>query len=523
MASWTSTTDLQSIQDFPYDIYINQLTIYEELEAWENGVILDEKIVDKATNKSIDKYPIKINPIENTAEKHTTVLFGQMPDTTRIGGMPVRIQCELTKPEDQTKRINDGLKKIFSESGGGALMISNGLISQTMGGCVFWATFLDDEKRILVTNPHPKEFVAFPTGKDYQNLREAWVVREITWQDALSYGYPVPPDQQNWKLQSSQMYFYIEKWTKTDYRVQINDLPAVVNGRTLAGKNPWGVVPGVYIPHVRKNSFLGQTIITKAVKGLIRELNLRYADIGDAVSEDSHPINAIRNVRGNLTSASADGRRFINLGSTAGIGTNEFEPDLFSVKSQSASQPMLDFADKLESQYRLEVKHPSVADGVDEGSQRSALTLSTRMWPLTSHVELERTDWTTGLMQFGKILLKMAASKGLYGITSQDIDMELVIRWNAMIPRDRETITNEASVRAAAKLGSRRKLMELFGDVLDREQEFEDILEEEEDLAEITSKLNAPEPPGDTEGSKPQKSDITSQSKAEKTPKSPSD
>jgi len=41
-------------------------------------------------------------------------------------------------------------------------------------------------------------------------------------------------------------------------------------------------------------------------------------------------------------------------------------------------------------QYRRDTSTPAVADGEDEGSQRSAATPDHRMWPLVSHINTER-------------------------------------------------------------------------------------------------------------------------------------
>jgi hypothetical protein len=89
---------------------------------------------------------------------------------------------------------------------------------------------------------------------------------------------------------------------------------------------------------------------------------------------------------------------------------------------------MIKFNQMLEGQYRKETKHPAVADGEDEGSQRSAATLTVRMWPLISHVELERINWTTGLTKLAFIILTFYSKKGLEGITENIVKIPLVDR-----------------------------------------------------------------------------------------------
>jgi len=78
---------------------------------------------------------------------------------------------------------------------------------------------------------------------------------------------------------------------------------------------------------------------------------------------------------------------------------------------------MIDNVHELLAHFRREVSVPAVAYGEDEGSQRSSLTLVTRMWPLVSHVKMERSFWTTGLHVLNNMILKMnGTEKRLVGL-----------------------------------------------------------------------------------------------------------
>jgi hypothetical protein len=158
---------------------------------------------------------------------------------------------------------------------------------------------------------------------------------------------------------------------------------------------------------------------------------------------------------------------------------------MFAIKTQSASEPMLKFGGELYDAYRREVNHPAVADGEDEGSQRSSLTLTTRMWPLVSEAEWERLYWTTGIMEFSKILLTMMAEKGILGVTKEMINAPLIVQWQAMLPRDRESLIQELGIRASNDIGSKKHLMSLMGDIQNPDEEFQAILDEKKDLQEF--------------------------------------
>jgi len=233
------------------------------------------------------------------------------------------------------------------------------------------------------------------------------------------------------------------------------------------------MVPFVYIPHIRVRGFYGESIINKTIKGLIKEMNLRFADTGDAISDDSHSSLIGRNIRDSVTNLQLpDGKKAINIGGATGLGAGEKDPEIYAVNTKSASEPMLKFGEKLENLYRKEARHPAVADGEDEGSQRSSLTLTTRMWPLVAHVELERINWTTGLIKLAKIILVMCERQGVYGITKDHIDnYETNIKWALTLPRDRDELVNEVAIRKKNNLGSLYHLISLFDDVEDVDAE----------------------------------------------------
>jgi hypothetical protein len=474
---------LQQQQGFPFLEWSSQKNNYDELKSWYTGSALDETLEDSETGKKIDRYPIKINPLKGTCAKHTAVLFGLTVDSMHLGGMPISF---VPGPDKKTKKrareVLDIIHDVFSDNNAGSMFITSGITSQYLGGCVFSARWRPDLNKIEISSPGADELIAIPDGTDYFRLKEAWIVREISYIEARSY-FPDIPEGQN-------IFYYTEHWTPKEYEIAINGVTIEFDGIKAKGINPFGVVPIVYIPHIRDGHMIGKSLITEAVKGIIKEMNLRFADIGDAISDDSHSYVAARNISSRIKLETlADGRKYLDLGS--GSGMENQNPDLFTVKAGSASEPMLKFAAELDAFYRREVDHPSVADGEDQGSQRSSLTLNTRMWPLVSHVELERSFWTVGLISFAKIIMKILQVKGLEGIKEEDLKLKFLIKWPPMLPRDREVLVNEASIRSAANLGSTKHIMGLFDDIEDPEAQWNEIVAEKKAIAETVAK---PEP-----------------------------
>ena len=489
--------NLQELPGFPFTTWTDNEAYYSELEQWYKGEKLKDTVKEKTTGKAIEKYPIKINPLKGTCEKHASALFGQNIGSIQVGGIPLRILAEPTKLDVSDKKARAklkeeaelGLMEVFEDNGAGSMFLSNGLISQYLSGCVFAASWLPNEKvdgsdqqgRILISNPSPKEFLGIPKGTDYWNLNRAWIIRKITKETAETYNVML-------NLNDNE-FWYIEDWNAKTRKIMINGRTVKDdNGNLLDGEHPFGVVPIMYIPHVRLDRYLGESVITEMIKGLIRELNLRWADAGDAVNDDAHTLIAIKNVRGKLDEKYISGRPVVDLGSTSGLAAGEANPDMISVPTKSAADVMLELGKELYTLYRREANHPAVADGEDTGSQRSSLTLGVKMWPLVAHVEMERVFWTVGMIKFCKILLKMMKEKGINNITEEHLKVKLKIVWPPMLPVDRKSLIDELAIRATHNLGSNELLMSLLGDIPNIEDEKAKILAEKKEAIALLPK-----------------------------------
>ena len=220
------------------------------------------------------------------------------------------------------------------------------------------------------------------------------------------------------------------------------------------------------------------------------------ADAGDATSDESHSLLIMSNVRGSPT-IKRIGRHIpvVDLGSSQSISPGS-DPDLRSVKRSSLSETMIALTKNLHSDFRREVYVPAV----DEGSQRSGVTLANRMWPLVAHTKGERVHWSTGMTQVFKMILAIAARKGVGSITTSDLDMKLRCKWYSSLPRDREQLSTELIGRAGQNLGSHEHLIELFGDIDDIGEDMDQTKEWLEFQAEL-KKQAAPEPLGGENGS----------------------
>lgn len=481
----TPAFSLETLPDFPADDYNAQLQVYQEQETWFTGEALNETRSNTA-GKPVEVYPMHINPIITTVLKHAYILFGEVENDGRPLVVP-----KLLPAGPESDAAEEPLNMVWWENHGRAVMIENAILSQIYGGCFFkstyvpWETWRSIPIRIELLNP--KFVVGYPDASDMYRLSEAWIAYEITQQQAVHWGYePTGNDLSYW---------YTEHWLRDVYEVRINNQAASVDiGGTkypLGGENPWEEVPIVYFPHIRVGEFIGRNAFDH-LKGLVKELNLRYGDYGDAINDDSHPIIAIRNVNGSVqVKRINEWLEVVDLGNSQGISGQEPEPDMLEVRTPRASTAMNSLVQEIYNQYRRDSFVPAIAEGEDEGSQRSGMTLAMRFWALLSHTNMERYFWTAGLDVLERMLLKMMFTKGLGSITEKHTKMRIKQVWAPNLPRDRETDVQEWVQRASTNLGSIEHLLELTGDVENIPVERKQILQWVKDLAIIQAEVQA--------------------------------
>lgn len=487
---------LAEIEGFPLELFESQRAVYSQCDSWFKGYALDDQPTSVGASK--EKYPLRINPIISTVLKHAYVLFGEVTNDGRPLVIPKLIPKEETEPARKiAQEAEDALNMLWWENNGRSLMFENGILSQIYGGCIFKATYVPWESidqggwrqiPIRIERVHPRSFIGRPNAGDMFRLSEAWVVSDMPLDEARKWGYTGVSDKPT----------FVERWLPNKHNSWIErdeaSFPLAIPDQEynpLNGENPFGFVPLVYIPHVRIGGFHGMNAFDH-LKGIIKELNLRFADYGDAVNDDSHTPLGMRNVNGvPQQKRIANGIDVIDLGSTANITGNEQIPDIFELHKARSSVSMQNLVKELIDQYRRDSFVPAVAEGEDEGSQRSALTLATRFWPLTSHSGIERVFFSNGLDVFNTYLLRMMADKNIMELKEEHTKMRMKQSWAPMLPRDREAEVAEWAARAQNDIGSVDHLLELTRDVDDVAEERKKILKWIEDKAEAEAKVQS--------------------------------
>jgi hypothetical protein len=435
----------------------DQLSYYNELWRWYDGQVWYE---------NSGKFALGYNPLRLSCMLHRNVLFGEVDDTSEPlvrprflvdhdeeeegsdigvdGPEPGKLAPETDARLKHERKVSRFLNNVWYQSNGRAIQSDNGLVAQILGGCVFgaYARFDNPFLRIpfQVEAIAPGEFMPVYSPSDPWHLLEAYIIRWIS--------APVAKHYYNVDIGKSIQAVYVERWTRSEYEITINDQTAYQRGATgwlpLKGKNKIGVVPFVYIPHEREgNEFYGTPVLHQQ-EGLLEEMNARLSDLGVSVKDGANPTYIARNIsqRGVGTVKLTEYIDAVDIGS-AGIGGED--PDVFPLDPPKLPEGAYKFPHELQSYFRRGVFTPDVAYGEDEGSQRSGMTLEVRMWPMTSHARQERINWTMGLNVMNEILIRMAVAYAdhpevaKYGITEADFNQRMRQDWAPMLPRDVET------------------------------------------------------------------------------------
>lgn len=452
-------------------MYLSTLREYEEYERWYTGEALKEIIASPETGQSIEPYPLRINPLPSIIDKHVAAVIGIMNPGTR----PLQHKAPYRSGMSENGRLRiDRIINRLLDSAGGASRLSDAVrMSNIYGGFVVRAKLVPDGNQLKPVWEYlnVKNVLIIPKA-NYQDIEEIWYVFYITRRQAEKLGAKLDEDE--------PVAVYVEHWTETEIEAFVNEQQITLPSGEKKGKNPYGFIPAVYIPHVRSSRFYGDSVVGILI-GLIKELNYRFADYGDAIRHDAQRILAARNITGTKTRYILNGIQVVDIGSGVANVGGTLEPDLFEVSSRGlANQPMSDLVDRLWAMIGRLAYVPPISFGEDEGSQRSSLTLVTRFWPLISHADDERRHIEDGLRHLAVLTFKMLEAKRMLvprewlppaGWTEEDIGFV----WSEQLPRDVETFVEMVVRRWQEGLGSPRTLLSLLPDVANPDEELENI------------------------------------------------
>lgn len=436
-----------------YFEWLTNYTRFRDWFAWIDSSKMDQLDPARPNDPTAWLFPIKVNIPSAVAEKHANALFGEANGAI-TGSL---IDMDFVDGDNQKtpvcEKAKDIVNKVFRSSHMSSLQHSIAYSYQLLGGHFVRVSWTPKTTRlsplnIKVSGLAPQFVIPVYDPANPWDLIECHLVYDISKEDAkANYGIDVP----------DRIALYHEHWTRETYRVEIGGLSPNMDVEgvkvQMSGKNPWGFVPFVYIPHYRRmGGFYGLSHVP-ALEGVTYEYNNALADRGDAVKQSAANNYWLRNAPGSVKNRKVSEA----FPAVVDLGTNNLgkdSPEVGRFETVGPVDGMASYTNDLWAIAERIGSSPSVVWGADEGSQRSSLTLAFRTWPLTSHINKERTFWTTAMMTVAKMILIMAEDKGVMGATKEMLDLEPTVKWPDIMPRDRMEAVNEMAIRVASHFGS---------------------------------------------------------------------
>ena len=485
------TETLRGLPDnFPMRLWQAQQARYDRYWYLFSGEIwneVDPKQVDKQGNPVL-RFPLQINYAKAICIMHASVLWGEVREQV---AMPAAYRV-TPRREPNRRAVSEAAKRrayeleyflndVWAENDARSVLQEAGLIQQVLGGIAFRVNWAPDDDalshQIRIEMVIPDFFLPVWNSARPSELLEAFVIYRIPAREAeLRYGY----------LTRAQSALYVEHWTRQTINITLDGTPVRIRfGDTEIvyrdAPNPFGVVPFVYIPRERAGDYYGISLI-EDMEGIMRELNARMANIGDMLLHHTNREVFIRNVSSvPRTQQIGLPRPAINLGLSA-PGTSH-PPEIIALDPANAPQGLFDFPKQLLQQLMRDASIPMVAFGEDEGSQRSALTLAYRMFPLVNRIRGVRRHWTTGFRQLARIIWRIALAKGLGGVSERHwTESEITTEWAPILVRDDAGMLQTAVQGVQNHFMSPRSAMKYLALTDDPDQEYYDIMEHQRQL-----------------------------------------
>jgi hypothetical protein len=456
----TEIADIPQEPDYYPNLYWHRQTDrYWEYWYYYDGEKLDEEVEAGTTEsgKTALKYPLGINLVKLAVQKHAFTLLGEYDETGILEFHAKRRKGQRSEGEGVddpvAQEVDSFLEDVWDENNAMSILPEQARIAHVCGGCVFKVAYDDRKKnKVRLEVILPDYFFPVWDGGDYHNLLEAIISFQIPTVEAIRK-YGLKPDET-----TGDTVLYQEKWTQDKYEVTVDGKPAKdPHGIEYSGKNPYidpetkeGIIPFEYLA--------------------VDRTGLRWG----------------RNLPKQRKDVKLSRYKIVNLGQNP---PNQDPPEVGYVEHPGLPTGTIDFVDRVVDAFREVAHTPPVAYGVDEGSQRSALTLAFRMWPTTSFTRDTRATWNSGLASLNRkmMVVHMVKTAKESRVTNDHLGYTLMTIWPPIIPRDREQEVSESILLVQAKLRSPETALRKLGDIDDIDAEIERIKQWQDYLASLAA------------------------------------
>jgi hypothetical protein len=408
-----------------------ELAKCERFLTYWSGEVFNEKIPAETTTGEDQPlmFPVGMNIVKMLTVAQADSVYGEW-DTR-----PVEFVIKPEVEAGSTEKAGASLANSIVDASTSNFFWELALDREVFGGAAFKISPTNmPGTHIRWSRLTRDQFYPIVDPTDPDNLLEVYIVTSMSQEQAKAkFGYDGTKD-------NIQM---IEHWTPIAYTTTID-------GRDMSqfsGFNPWGIIPFVYCPRFRFIDWYGESLTDDIIPSQ-DELNMRVADVGEAINYNSHPVRwGVNLPRGfNAENYPLDANSMWDLGRT--VGSNP-PPEVGILESTAAVQPgTQEYIKFVYDWSRTSVFAPPIAFGEDNGGgQRSGSTLEIRMWPLIKSIRRSRTYLQTAFKRAlyisGTILQQKQYSDVKVGAINSILKADIVPNFQEIMPRDQAAIVDE--------------------------------------------------------------------------------
>jgi hypothetical protein len=405
---------LLNVDAYPNSLWTEQHDKYELWWRYYSGEVLGD-VDDPSSSTPIKKFPLGINLCRQMVKTNVYALLGDWEE-------------KVFTWKSATGKPNQSVIEYLENTSLLSSMNSNYIrqcLTHTIMGGMIWKIHTYEDGRLRWVPIKPITFFPVFSSLDGE-LLEMILSFTMTGREANSR-WP------GYVSNDLDVVIYHEHWTRQQKVVTIGD--KVVERRATID----GIIPYVYIPRISATGEEYGESLLDGIMNLQDEANFRLADMGDAINKETHRKPLLSNLPGGT-----NGIKETDLYVDLGMGVGRSNPTVHDYTKNSIPDGAMDSLKFVIDFSRHEANVPPVALGEDQGSQRSSLTLVTRMWPLVKSAQSNRAFIADGFTQLADKTLRMARKAG-------SIDGRLgsmsayTVEFPPILPQDRAETINEIS------------------------------------------------------------------------------
>ena len=419
-----------------------------------------------------DQWPTPSNQLRRSGQRRLTLNYTQafinkttsyLMNGIQYVAYPERDDQTSIDRAAETERI---FRQLADENELDVMEFETELDCAVLGDAAYKVTWDPAAARVRIGSPDVANLFTWSRPDDTRDL----------WRVAQRYTLPAADAARLYNVSSARATAEIvEEWTD-------DTLTLWVNGDAQpTAANPYGFIPYVIFPNIRKPKDLWGTSDIEAIAEPARELNRATTQLSLIMELSGNPITVLENVNESTDIAVQPGAVW-ELPADA-------KAYLLDLLERGGPRVGLDYLDTIRRMMHDLGESPPAAFG-DNAQGLSGVALNVQLDPLVKKVERKRLIRGRALTRRNAMAMQLLAQFG--GISPELATHPLTVQWGELLPNDRSQDVADEVALVGAAIHTRRRAATVTG-VADPDAEFERWTQEAEEVLRVQPK-QTPQP-----------------------------